>query len=54
MCGHVHMSTLPTEEGVRSPVAGVPEIWRPRDWGYQEPSSSLLQEQWLLPITLLS
>lgn len=54
MCAHVHMSTLPKEEGVRSPVTGVTEIWRPCDWGYWEPSSSLLQEQWLLLITGLS
>ena len=54
MCAHVHMSTLHKEEGVRSPVTGVTEIWRPRDWRYREPSSSLLQEQWLLPIIGLS
>lgn len=45
MCVRVHMSTLPKEGGVRSPVPGVTDIWRPRgDWGYQEPSLSLLQE----------
>lgn len=47
MCVCVHTSALATEARRASqiPLEGIKEIWGPLDWGYWEPSSSLMQEQ---------